>query len=96
MLQVFGLDELRSAVDSTSSVIMDRPVGDLVDWNFCKPAEPKAVEYWIQRSSFHDQVRKTARQKKLKKAADPSSSTATVSLTDGLNQLCQQLFRNQL
>ncbi|WAQ88268.1 hypothetical protein PtA15_9A395 [Puccinia triticina] len=45
MSEVFGLEELRPAVDSSSSAIMDRPVIGLIGWNFCDPAKPKAMEY---------------------------------------------------
>ncbi|KAA1121666.1 hypothetical protein PGTUg99_014068 [Puccinia graminis f. sp. tritici] len=97
MLRVFGLDEQTLASHPRSSTTNNRGGSDLIGWNVCDPAESKAMEYWIQWSSFRDQARKTAREKMQKKAAsDPPASSAAGRLTEALNQLCQQQFRAHL
>ncbi|WAQ92545.1 hypothetical protein PtA15_17A26 [Puccinia triticina] len=79
MLRVFGLAEPGPPA-----------TGDLIGWNVCDPAEPQAMEHWIQWSSFRDRARKAAREHMLKKPADPAA------LTEALSALCQQQFEAHL
>ncbi|PLW43361.1 hypothetical protein PCANC_13218 [Puccinia coronata f. sp. avenae] len=63
-----------------------------IGWNACDPAEPQAMEHWLQWSSFRDQARKLARDK-MQKKADLASATP---FAEDLQRLCQHQFHDHL